>query len=149
MNSYAILPKHFQHKVATYNDDTQTYGVSIIEKETAEYVVVSEILSLERYPTKFQISKAGSVVAPNYFGLTDVRLLADTAKVELYVPERLKSRFRVGIQSRKTSKAESVVITAVTEVGAKKAAIELVADSLNLTVQMAHAKFVVTSVEAI
>lgn len=149
MNSYALLPKHFQHKVSTYNDDTQTCGVSIVEKETAEYVVVSEILSLERYPTKFQISKAGSVVAPNYFGLTDVRLLADTAKVELYVPERLKSRFRVGIQSRKTSKAESVVITAVTEVGAKNAAIELVAASLKLTVPMAHAKFMVTSVEAI
>lgn len=149
MNKYALLPKHFQSKVSTYDDDTQTCGISIVEKETTEYVVVSETLSLERHPTKFQISKIGSVVAENYMGLTGVRLMADNARVELYVPERLKSRFRVGIQSRKTLKAESVIITAVTEVGAKKAAMELVAASLKLTLQMAHAKFVVTSVEAV
>lgn len=149
MNSYVLLPRHFQPKVSTYDDDTQTCGVSIIETETAEHVVVSETLSLERYPQKFRISKAGSVVAENYMGLKDVRLLADSARVETYVPERLLSRFRVGIQSRKTLKTESVNVSAVTDVGAKKAAMELVAVSLKLTVQMAHAKFVVISVEAI
>ena len=149
MNSYALLPKHFQPKVSTYDDDTQTCGISIVEKETSDYVVVSETLSLERAPTKFQISKVGSVVASNYMGLSGVRLLADNARVELYVPDRLKSRFRVCVQSRKTLKSESIFIDAVTEVGAKKAAIELVAASLKLTVQMAHAKFKVVSVEAV
>lgn len=149
MNSYAMLPKHFQHKVSTYNDDVQSCGISIVEKETEEYVVVSEILALDRYHTKFQISKVGSVVAKDYLGLKDVRLLADTARVENYVPEKLKSKFRVGIQSRKTMKAESIFISAITEAGARKAAIELVAASLKLTVPMAHAKFVVTSVEAV
>jgi hypothetical protein len=82
-------------------------------------------------------------------GLSGVRLLADNARVELYVPDRLKSRFRVCVQSRKTLKSESIFIDAVTEVGAKKAAIELVAASLKLTVQRAHAKFKVVSVEAV
>lgn len=149
MNSYALLPKHFQPKVSTYDDDTQTCGVSIIESETAQYVVVSETLSLERYPTKFRINKAGSVVAENYMGLKDVRLLSDFAQVEVHVPERLLSRFRVVIQSRKTLKTESVSVNAVTDVGARRAAIELVAASLKLTTQMAYAKFVVTYVEAI
>lgn len=149
MNSYALLPKHFQPKVSTYDDDTQTCGVSIVEIETTEHVVVSETLSLERYPRKFRISKAGSVVAENYMGLKDVRLLADSARVEIYVPERLLSRFRVVVQSRKTLKTESVNVSAVTDVGARMAAIELVAVSLKLTVHMAYAKFAIVSVEAI
>lgn len=149
MNSYALLPRHFQPKVSTYDDDTQTCGVSIVDKETAHYVVVSEILLLERHPTRFRVSKSGSVVSENYMGLKNVRLLADSARVDVYVPDRLLSKFRVCIQHRKTLKSEPVTVKAVTEVGAKRAAIELVAESLKLTVPMAHAKFVVTSVEAI
>lgn len=149
MNSYALLPKHFQHKVITYNDDVQTCGISIVELETEEYVVVSETLMLERYPTKFKISKTGSVVAEDYCKLPAVRLLADAAKVEVYVPERLKSKFRVNVQSRKTLKSESVFISAVTREQAKKLAMDLVAKSLKLTSQVAYAKFMVVSVEAV
>ena len=147
MNSYALLPKRFQPKVSTYNDDTQTCGISIVEKETEDYIVVSEILSLERTPTKLQISKTGSVIAPNYMGLTNVRLLADNASVEVYVPSRLKSRFRVGVRSRTTLKGESIFIQAVTSEGAKKLAFELLAKSLKLELRMAYSKFEVTSVE--
>lgn len=149
MNSYVLLPKHFQPKVSTYDDDTQTCGVSIVESQDAEYVVVSETLSLERYPRKFRISKTGSVVAENYSGLKDVRLLSDSALVEPYIPKRLLSRFCVTIQNQKTLTSESVNMSAVTDAGAKKAAMELVASSLKITRQMAYAKFKIVSVEAI
>ena len=42
MNSYALLPKHFQTKVSTYNDDTQTCGISIVEKETPDGGLITE-----------------------------------------------------------------------------------------------------------